>query len=406
MTRCRHHPAGAALVLVMTLGLTACPGQDIRVYDTPYYTIKTDLDIDAVREAAVRVTSMYEEYRRATESFAAQTPKKMTIYIFRDERTYAAQGGRLELGGQFNVAKGVFINAKRGVAPTRVWEVAQHECLHQFAMAAIGDRLPIWVHEGLATYMEHGLWTGNSLITGVIPPERLKAVREMISKRQIAPFARMLAVGPREWEQLAKGESAGRMYDQVWSMIHFLYNAEDGKYRAAFGQFLGDVAGGKKWSDAWKGRLGGNVDAFEKLYAKWWLSLGDNPTEELYTRAAVETLASYLARAYTQEQKFKDAEEFFRSAADGKVKVKLDVLQWLPPGLLKETASKARPLGQWTISADSQGLPQLVLTQKSGVMFTAGFAVQKDDKPPKVTVTVDRPTKPATQPTSTLAPCP
>lgn len=387
----------------MALGAAEGLGQDVRVYDTPYYTIKTDLDMDLVREAAVRVTSMYEEYRRLTESFASRTPKKMNIFIFRDERTYAAMGGRLDLGGQFNVTKGVFINAKPAVAPSRVWEVAQHECMHQFAMAAIGDKLPMWVHEGLATYMEHGLWTGNSLITGVIPPERLKSVREMIQKRQLAPFARMMSVGPREWDMSARGEAAGRMYDQVWSMIHFLYNADEGKYRQAFGQFLSDVAGGKKWADAWKLRLGANVDAFEKLYCKWWLALADNPTEELYTHAAVETLASYLARACAQGQRFADADEFFRVAAGGKVQVKLDVQQWLPMGLLKETAARARPLGLWTISIDSQGMPRLTLTQKNGTTFTACVVVQKDDKPPKVTVTMVRTANPATQPASASA---
>ena len=64
--------SGIAAVGVVLVALIApARGQaELREYDTPYYTIHTDLDLDGEREAAVRLTRMAEAYHDRTRDFA------------------------------------------------------------------------------------------------------------------------------------------------------------------------------------------------------------------------------------------------------------------------------------------------------------------------------------------------
>ena len=60
----------AALVAGSAAADEPGPGAKMQEYRTRYYVIHTDLDIDAVREAAVRMTSMAEEYHHRTQGFS------------------------------------------------------------------------------------------------------------------------------------------------------------------------------------------------------------------------------------------------------------------------------------------------------------------------------------------------
>ena len=41
-------------------------------------------------------------------------------------------------------------------ANLRTWQIVQHEGFHQFVRSAIGEKLPIWLEEGIATYPADG----------------------------------------------------------------------------------------------------------------------------------------------------------------------------------------------------------------------------------------------------------
>jgi hypothetical protein len=50
----------------------------------------------------------------------------------------------------------------------------------------IGGELPIWVNEGMAEYFGEGIFTGDGFITGVIPPKRLRMIKETSSSKKFS----------------------------------------------------------------------------------------------------------------------------------------------------------------------------------------------------------------------------
>ena len=83
-------------------------------------------------------------------------------------------------------------------------------------------------------------------------------------------------------------------YDQAWSMVHFLINADGGKYQSGFVNFMTQIGQGQAWPQAWQHNFA-NTAAFEAEWKNWWLSQNEDPTSNLYVQATCQTLTSYLA---------------------------------------------------------------------------------------------------------------
>ena len=214
----------------------------------------------------------------------------------------------------------------------------------------------------------------------MIPPYRLKRVQDQIRRGKTRPFLEMFRLTPEQWSddlrdlRDANGEeySQARInYDQAWSMVHYLVNADGGKYRAGFSGLIRDVAGGTDWRLAFRRRFGQEVRPFEDRYKRWWPARKPDATAGLYTEAVVATMTSYFARAVAQGQQFATAEDFFREARSGTLKAHRS--QWLPPRLLNRALVHAR-LWQpaWSIDK-SVRTAKLVLTWPTGTVYTGTF---------------------------------
>ena len=126
---------------------------------------------------------------------------------------------------------------------SKTWHVVQHEGFHQFAHAVIGGDIPVWVNEGLAEYFGEGLFTGDDMVTGIIPEWRRAAHRQddrgqrfQADRRDDAAHAR--CSGTRELDP--------KNYDQAWSMVQFLAHGDGGKYQPAFIEFMNAIGSGKR----------------------------------------------------------------------------------------------------------------------------------------------------------------
>ena len=399
-----------ALGLALSLLVVACPvvvappgawGADSLLprmvkYEIRYYVIHSDLDANAVREAAVRMNTMAEEYHRRTKGFAGTIRKKLPFYLFKEPDDYAAAGGLEGSAGVFIVRGGkAWLMAIATAGGGRLWRVVQHEGFHQFAWFVISHNLPVWVNEGLAEYFAHGEWTGDGYVTGLIPPYRLKRVKAMIEAKKYMPFLDMVTMSSKQWN----AELSARNYLQGWSMVHFLVHADDGKYRKTFGKYITDVSRGRDAQLAFIRRFGTNTKAFRETYCRWWAALPKSPTPDGYTEATVATLTSFLARTRAARVEAKTVDEFFAAARAGKIKIdgkKLPKL-WLPQSLLKKALKSARRLGAWSFETGVTR-SKLVLTQIDGTTFTGSY-VPRSGKAPKVKVKIVKPKgKPAPKP--------
>jgi hypothetical protein len=318
-----------------TLGQIATPraaGQ-MQAYETKYYIVHTDVDPDEMKEACIRITKMAEEYHNRTSDFAGQIAQKLPFYLFKDADEYYASGGVPNSAGVFDGTRLMAIGDKR--MGRQIWHVVQHEGFHQFLHAVIGGEIPVWVNEGMAEYFGEGIFTGDGFVTGVIPSGR----RDRVVKTMALPaieggfksMGAMMRLSHASWNQ----ELNVKNYDQAWSMVQFLAHGEEGKYQPALGRYMGMVGRGQDPQEAWSQLFGNDAAAFDAQWRAYWKSLPASPTRELYARATVATLTSFLARAFDQRQAFASFDAFVAAAENGELKS--STAEWLPPSLLEST---------------------------------------------------------------------
>jgi len=373
-----------------------CPAETkLTKYTTRYYILHTDLDRNLVREAVVRITAMAREYHNRTRSFAGRINTRFPFYLYKNREDYLRHPGVIQGSAGMFTGRSLVATAPR---PGGSWRVVQHEGFHQFAHKMIAGHLPTWLDEGLAEYFGAGVWTGDSLVVGVISRHSLGRVRSMIDSKKFMPLEKMLDMKQTEWNDKLKTQN----YLQAWSMVHFLVHADKGKYQPALSSYIRDLSQGRSSSASFRKRFGKNVKAFQNRYTQWWSKLEDDPSSDLYDRIKVLTLTSFLARAHYTRRKFENIEAFFQAARDGTfTKVFAEIGRrnpdiWLPESLLTRTVQRAGNIKQWSLVGKAKGLPRLKLARGGGAALLGSF---KMGSRISVTVKTVRPvTKPASKP--------
>ena len=346
-------------------------------YEGRYYIIYTDLSGDDLREAELRMAKMAEEYHNRTKDFSGDIRTKFPFHLFRNENDYYAAGGKPGSAGMFNPNDNTLMAIVVGDhVDQSTWNVVQHEGFHQFARAVIGGELPVWVNEGLAEYFGEGIFTGDSFVTGVVPPERLDRVKKQMRTpggKGFRSIKEMMLLAHADWNaDLSLGN-----YDEAWSMVHFLAHAENGKYQTAFVNFMRAIGKGHQWEQAWLANFG-SAEGFQAKWEHYWLNIEPAATAPLYVKANVLTLTSALARGVAQKQKFNTFDDLASAVKQGKLKI--DPRDWLPAKLIQEAfadASEMRQRGYSFELAQPPGRPPAIVCKlKDGSKMIGTFKLQ------------------------------
>ena len=387
------------IAAVVAGACSSCPAEaKLTKYTTKHYILHTDLDKDMTREAVVRITAMAEEYGNRCKSFAGRINTRFEFFLYKNHEDYLRHRGVVEGSSGIYTGRSLIATAPR---PGGHWRVVQHEGFHQFAHRMIRGHLPTWLNEGLADYFGAGVWTGDSLVVGVISRGSLGRVRSMIDDGKLMPLDKMLDMDQKTWNDELKYQN----YLQAWSMVHFLVHADKGKYQKALSSYIRDLSQGRSSSSAFRKRFGKNVKAFHDRYTQWWSKLEDNPSADLYDRINVLTLTSFLARAHYTQRKFENIEAFFKAAGDGTfTKVFAEIGKrnpaiWLPESLLTRTIPSAGDVKRWSLVRPARGLPRLKFTRSDGSALIGVFKTGG-----KVSVTIEAmsaASEPTTKPKST-----
>ena len=330
---------------------------------------------------------MAQEYFTRTRSFAGRISTRFPLYLYKNAESYRQHPGIVPGSAGIYNGKSLVATAP---SPRGSWRVVQHEGFHQFAHKMIKGRLPIWLNEGLAEYFGNGVWTGDSLVVGVMSPSSVARVKSAIKSNSLISLDKMLAMTHAEWNSALSSTN----YLQAWSMIHFLVHADKGKYQKALSGYIRELSIGRSSTIAFRKYFGTNIKAFQACYAQWWNKLGENPSADLYDRIRVLTLTSYLARAYYTRRKFETVEEYFKAAGDGTFKKifeeigKRKAALWLPESLLTRTLPPSGQSGTWSLLPRSGG-PRLQYMRGDDTGLVGSFRLMGS----KISVTVE-PTRP------------
>ncbi len=338
-------------------------------YATRYYQIYTDLPRDDVREAAIRMTKMAEEYHDRTAGFSGSINQRLPFYLFRSANDYYAAGGIPGSAGVFTGSKLMAIAGEHVGAGT--WHIIQHEGFHQFAAYVIRGNLPAWVNEGLAEYFGESIFTGDGFVTGVVPPERLSRLKDEMKGGRLKSIKDLMLLSHAQWN----GEMSLANYDQAWSLVYFLAHGDGGKYQPAFVAFMKDIARGVPYAKAWLDRFG-PADPLEARWKAYFTQLPPDTSADLIAQARVAVLTSFLARATAQKQRFESFTAFHEAAKSGGLKI--SDADWLPQTLLEDTLRRLDPEAQWSLGADPQRSPEVVCASSDGVDFTGRFTLSGD----------------------------
>lgn len=376
---------GGCVVLCLVGWVAAAPrgsrpdpkgvGGNLKKYDSPIYAVYTDVAEDDAREAVIRMNKMAIEYHERTKAlFAGQINQQLPFYLFSNEVDYLNAS---QMPGSAGVFMGDALMARAIRTPDGrigmgTWHVTQHEGFHQFVSAVIRGGIPTWVNEGLAEYFGEGIFTGDGMVTGIVSTGRMKRVQKEIEEGRFVSIKEMMLMTHAQWN--ARLEITH--YDQAWSMVHFLATAEKGKYQDAFARFLQLIGKGSQWEKAWVAAFG-SVEGFEQKWKDYWLKMPENPTLDLYAKASVATLTSFMGRAWSQKDTFDKYEEFIRKEAKD---LKAAPADWLPPALyaeMKELAEQLKGRGcEFSLIRAKGPIPQMLCIMADGTKITGTFTVQ------------------------------
>jgi hypothetical protein len=126
--------------------------------------------------------------------------------------------------------------------------IAAHEGWHQYTQRAFARPLPIWLEEGMATYMEGHRFDGRGAPQFVswFNPERFDQLRRAAANEKLMSLPALLDAAPQNLMggPSSPNDEALTYYAQVWAFTHFLVEGAGGRYRPGLTEALNDAAGG------------------------------------------------------------------------------------------------------------------------------------------------------------------
>jgi tetratricopeptide (TPR) repeat protein len=124
-----------------------------------------------------------------------------------------------------------------------------HEQFHQFTTLMVKHPLPYWFNEGIAEYM--GAITikdGKVVERGRMLKDRLKGLQMSLAMGFSLPFEKIMMETPREFYS----GPVGFKYAQAWSMVHFFFEHEKGKYRDLILKYFHGLRSGRTSRQAYE----------------------------------------------------------------------------------------------------------------------------------------------------------
>ena len=230
-----------------------------QIITTPHYRIYTTITDERVLERLpVFCERALNHYTTALGDLPVPD-SAMTTYLFRNRSQWQLKTQQI-LPDQADM----FANLGRGGFTTRgtsvlyyidfygtrdTFAIAAHEGWHQYTQEVFRHQLPIWLEEGVATYME-GYYTERiddvsvAVFQASANRERRDALASAARRNQLISLDELVTRSPQSFLESGKNRLL-RYYAQVWALTRFLAEGEDGRYRAALETLLSDAANGR-----------------------------------------------------------------------------------------------------------------------------------------------------------------
>lgn len=245
------------------------PGQTIRTDHYRLFTTATRPII--IQRLPGFLEASLSHYRTSlTTTPLPSPPVKLDTYVMHTRPQWARLTSALmreRAPLYLRIERGGFAAAGRGVYRdlgdlNDTFNLAAHEGWHQYTQLTFNDRLPPYLEEGIATYMEGFKWHPRRPDAPIFRPwanmERFRALRAAAQAGRLLTLPELIATTPQELIQRDQ-DMALVWYAQVWALVHFLHEGDNNAHRKGFEELLRDAARGTLDRDAPRFRNLGNA---------------------------------------------------------------------------------------------------------------------------------------------------
>lgn len=210
-------------------------------------TIHYRIHYTGTRQQAELVASVVEKLYTAYTSVFAQPPQstapgKLTLVLFRDQAEFKENNRSSSWAEAYYLQPACYAYFSQGANPFH-WMT--HEATHQLAREVSGFRRNRWIDEGLASYFAASAVGEAGLQLGVVDSSAYP-IWWVLNYRLSGDAATDTAAArflPLEVLLTGRGgpdvdSNFNLYYVDAWSLTHFLFHYDDGKYAKGYAQFL------------------------------------------------------------------------------------------------------------------------------------------------------------------------
>ncbi|MFK7759311.1 MAG: DUF1570 domain-containing protein [Phycisphaerales bacterium] len=225
-------------------------GNEGWTYFTPGATIRTTI---TDRRMLIRIPAFVElaqiHGRTALTTLPAPIEPVDTFFLGSRKQweTMTTKLLRERAGVYLAIERGGFSVGTTGVyydlGPRDSFTIASHEGWHQYAHSVMIDRLPVWLDEGIACYLEGFKWDEVQPDTPRFMPwsnlERFDQLRKAHSGQRLMPMHTLVSNRPQDLMATDKGgDRVLTYYAQMWAMVHFFREFDGGRYASGLARVL------------------------------------------------------------------------------------------------------------------------------------------------------------------------
>jgi tetratricopeptide (TPR) repeat protein len=219
----RLRDMGAEIDEYTPYAATAAAAEGLKEARSTGLLVRHDSGIDRVlsEEAVETLAASRQTYDRL---FGGGPDHEIVLDIFPTARRFTAASGlppeAVRTTGVIALSKWnrLLITSPRALARGYNWkDTVAHEYIHLVVSWRSGDRVPVWLQEGLAKHLE-GEWRGGR--TEYLSVQQQSLLAQAIREDAFVPFEKF----QRSMAYLDSGEEAALAFAQVATMVHFMLN--------------------------------------------------------------------------------------------------------------------------------------------------------------------------------------
>lgn len=240
---------------------------------TDHYSITTDIGATFATELALTMEAAHKSYSERFDALGLNRKSNHTVDVF-SKRI----GFEHFVGQALPNCCGAYILDRRALAAYlsverygEVLKTLRHEGFHQFVHFHVKYPIPLWINEGLALNFESFIRTdGNDFIPGDAPRWRVAYIRKAVKDGKVWSLKKLFSLTNKQWlENMRSRQKYTLQYNQSWSIVHFLFNTKDTKYRGRMVKYLRLFNKKTDFGTAFKKVFGRDIKAFDKAWRKY-----------------------------------------------------------------------------------------------------------------------------------------